>query len=124
MIRLLSHLFKWNYESCKGCEILKQQLAIANENNARLEETLIGLLQPKVIEQLPVREVPAVKASLNTFTKRREILEAEDRKKVAISTNSPFIAKPDSVIPTDHTKTVGNTNVEKLEQELGIEDAS
>lgn len=123
MLRFISHLFKLNYETCKGCEILKQQLAIANENNNRLEETLIGLLNPKVIEQ-PIREVPPLKKQATTFTQRREILEAKDRQTTQVLKTSPFVAKPDDIIKAvESAKPAGDPgNIEKLEAELGVEE--
>ena len=123
MLRFISHLFKLGFEPCKGCEILKQQLAISNENNARLEETLIGLLNPKVIEQ-PVREVPPLKKTAVTFTQRREMLEAKDRQTSQVLKTSPFVAKPDDIIKEiDKSKPAGDPgNIETLEKELGVEE--
>ena len=125
MLRFICFLFGKTYEPCKGCEVLKQQLVIANENNKQHEELFLSLLQPKVVEQPAAREVPALNKPLNTFTKRREVLEAEDRNK-AKALESTFIVKPDDINRmTDHKHTAGNPgSVEKLEQELGIENAS
>jgi hypothetical protein len=108
-----------NYEPCKGCEVLQTQLNIANENNKELTQMLLNLLNPKVVE-VPAVAVNPIKQNLSTFSKRREALEAEDRNKARVELNSKFIAKVDDVVPTDKTKTAGETNVEELEKQLGV----
>jgi hypothetical protein len=126
MIRFISHLFKLSYEPCKGCEVLKQQLALANENSRRLEDTFINLLQPRVVETATQREVNPVKQNLNTFGKRREALEIADRNK-ANALRSSFVARPDEVFQHIPSKAAGGLNpsgnpgsIEQLEKELAI----
>lgn len=121
MIRFISHLFKMNYEPCKGCDVLRTQLQIANENNKELTQTLLNLLNPKVIEAT-TREILPIKQNLTTFTKRREMLEAEDRNKAKVMLDSKFIARVDDVMKVASTKVAGKTvDINELEKELAIE---
>jgi hypothetical protein len=94
-----------DYESCKSCETLKQQLEYANMNNKQLTETLLNLIEPKIIAQ-PAAELKLASPVAKTFARRKAELENAERTKKDIIANSPFIAK----------------SVDELEKELGIED--
>ena len=112
MIRFICFLFNKQYEPCKGCETLKSQLAIANEDRERLTDTLLEILRPKVVEAAPI-EINQIAQTSALFSRRRAALEAKDREEAKILKQSTNLGKPDFV--TDKTTT------ERLEAELGIE---
>lgn len=106
MTRLILRLLNIkDYEVCSSCDTLKQQLAIANASNKELTETLLSLINPKVIHS-PSVVVPNPNSNTNIFSKRRAELEKADKIKAETIKNSPFLAKPKTV--------------EELESELGI----
>jgi hypothetical protein len=110
MIRFLLFLLgKTNYEPCKSCEVLKQQLTLANEEKKDLTSTLLNLLKPQ-IQELPVAEIQAIPQAANTWSKRRAILEETERQKARVLRESNVVAMPDK--PKDA--------IDNLEEELGI----
>lgn len=128
MLRFLSHIFGWNYESCKGCEILKIQLDIANNENKELLHTLLQLIRPQIIEQ-PVKELqplPSNPAAMS-FSRRRAELEKSERSRNQIIKTSPFLASPDDLVSPSKTNKDNNKSpiglgisAESLEKELNI----
>ncbi len=117
MIRFLSFLFNKPYETCKSCETLKQQLAIANAEKAELTATLISILKPEVhTKEVPVTETRALLPLRQTFTRRRAALEERDRLAAQVEKTSPFIAKQDN----NDNKVANLNSIDNLEQELGI----
>ena len=106
MLRFISHLFHLNYESCKGCEVLNQQLAIANQEKRDLTETLLNLIKPKIYESAP-QVLEPITPKLAMWSRRRAILEESERQKAHVMRNSPLVAKPD--------------DISRLESELGVE---
>jgi hypothetical protein len=118
MLRFLSHVFGWNYEICKSCETLKQQLEYKTAENKELIDTLLSLVNPKVIHQpAPVEVKPAVGM---TFSRQRAAREQADRQRSQIVKTSPFLAKPDELVQTAN-RTEPKT-AEELERELGLEE--
>ncbi len=111
MIRLICFLLGKDFEPCKSCETLKQQLAIANEDRERLTDSLLNILQPKVVESVPV-ELNPVTQTAGLFSRRRAALEAKDRHDAQILAGSKSLGKPD----IEALK-----NINELEAELGIE---
>lgn len=106
MIRLFLRLLGIkDFEVCQSCETLKQQLAFANEEKKELTNTLLNILQPKVVESAPQEIVPLIQAG-GTFARRRAALETRDRESARIINESKNIGRPDSI--------------EKLEKELGV----
>lgn len=106
MLRFISFLLGKPYETCKSCEILKQQLAIVNEEKKELTSTLLGLIKPKAYES-PATELQSLQPPLALWSKRKAALEAADKESVRLAKSSPLVARPDAII-------------NKLEQELGI----
>jgi hypothetical protein len=98
MLRFISHLFKLNYEECKGCDVLKNQLAIANNEKEELRKVLLDLVKPKVYEA-PSVPIESVKPKLVTWDAKRRMLEEQSRVEAQIR----------------------QQNIEKLERELEIE---
>lgn len=111
MIRLFLRLFGIrDFEQCKSCEILKQQLAFVNDEKRQLTETLLSIIKPKVYEAPPV-ELNSVATTAGIFSRRRSALEARDRQEAQILTEAKHIGKPDTL-----------KEIESLEFELGIEE--
>lgn len=108
MLRFLSFLFfNKQYETCKSCETLKQQLAIANEEKHELTQTLLGLIKPKVYEAAPVSVEPIV-PQLTMFSRKRAALESASREAARTLRNSKDIGRPDT----------SNQSITNLEREL------
>lgn len=97
MLRFISHLFKLDYESCKGCEVLKNQLDIANHDRQLLQETLLDLLKPKIHEVTPISVEPIKPRIMPWRVKQREL---EDQ------------ARHEAKLKKEH--------IDKLERELEI----
>jgi hypothetical protein len=95
MIRFIKHLLGLTYEECKGCEVLRQQLAIANDEKQRLTSTLLDIIKPKVYESAPVELEPVV-PKYTTFTRRRAALEEAARDKARVMKESQFVAAKDT----------------------------
>jgi len=107
MIRLLLRLLRIkDYEICLSCQTLKEQLNYEREEKKRLTDTLLNIINPKVIEAAPV-EVKPFNQSAGLFSKRRAAKEEADRQEAKILKESKFIGRSDDVIS-------------KLENELGI----
>ena len=116
MIRFIMALLGKQYEPCKGCEVLRQQLAVVNEEKKELTQTLIEIVKPKPPEITRVISGQPVSLPVATsFSRRRAILENRDREAAKVIKESPFVAKPDD--PRD--RTIDNA-VEELERELNI----
>lgn len=123
MIRLLLHVFKIrDYESCKSCETLKNQLRFVNAEKMELMETLIQLTRPKVV--IPSGEpkiLNPLQQAGGTFARRRSVLEDMHRKRDDTIQTSPFIANPDDVKP-EPKKHITMETIESLEKKLGFAD--
>ena len=84
---------------CPSCEILKQQLDVANLEIRRLLDKILEKPEPE-----PVREPPQITIPRNIpWSVRRQMLEAEDREKARLMKEAP---KP--------------VSTEDLEKELNI----
>lgn len=113
MIRLILRLLGIrDYEVCQSCETLKQQLAFERDEKKQLTDTLLRIINPKVIvESEPVELNPVISTS-GMFGRRRAALEERDRQEAKILKEKKFMAEPD-----DKLKAINN-----LEQELGIQE--
>jgi len=121
MIRFLMSLFGKDYNPCRSCELLSEQLEYERAQNKEMLETLTSLLKPvPIINQ--IQESRPLSPRGITFTKRRAELEKQDREKARIEKTSPYIAKPDNEVKKDEPKTTTKT-VEQLEMELGVVDS-
>lgn len=118
MFRFISFLLGRQYEECKGCEILKQQLYIVNEEKRQLTQTIIDIVkpQPPAIQHVTSGTTVPITA-VSSFSRRRAAREVRDREEAKALRDSPFIAKPDDI----NDKIVDNA-VEKLEKELHLTD--
>lgn len=110
MIRLLMSLFNKSYEPCKSCETLKEQLEYERANNKEYVQTLLNLINPKVVEKPPI-ELEPINQSAGLFSRRRAVLEARDREEARIKSQSKNLGRPDNT---------NSLEVSKLENELGI----
>ena len=115
MIRLILRLFGiTDFDTCKSCETLKQQLEFERSEKKQLTDTLLNILSPKVVEASPVELAPIVNSG-GLFSRRRAALEAKDREEAKILKEAKFIGKADGI---KDIKT--NESVAKLEEEFGI----
>lgn len=132
MIRLLLRLLNIrDFEVCQSCEVLKQQLAITNAEKKELTETILSLVQPKII-QTPNVQVPAFENNAKRFGQRRAELERQHAARNDVRDRSPFIAKPSnlqasSLHPSESpiersTSPVISETIEAIESKLGLND--
>lgn len=111
-------LFGKEYEPCKGCEILKQQLEASRlmiqyetDRNTELTHSIMELIKPKVPE-VSQAELHPIRTAAAPFSKRREHLEQMERERARVIKQSPHLGRPDASVD----------KVEQLESELGIEE--
>jgi len=89
MIRLILYLLgKTDYENCKGCEVLKQQLAIANAEKKEAIDTVISIIKPKTVTPVELNKTAPI---AGVFSRRQNFLEEQDRKQ-ALAMRSGFAA--------------------------------
>lgn len=115
MIRFISHLFHLNYEECKSCQILKEQLEFEREEKHELINTLLRIVKPDAVvaDRINTPTDGQIISGAKTFSRRRAALELKDRIEAQTRANSNIIAKPDSEISEAKT-------IEQLEQELNL----
>lgn len=120
MIRLLLRLLGiHDFEVCKSCETLKQQLEYERLEKKQLTETLLSIIQPKVVEAQPQEIQPVIQSSA-LFSRRRAALEARDREEARTLRESKHIGQPDDKKIEYGGQSI--TAVNSLEQELGVEE--
>jgi hypothetical protein len=119
MFRFISFMLGRQWEPCKSCENLKEQLIYERDNNMRLTNTLIQIVSPKAVEAPPI-EINQVAASSALFSRRRAMLEEKDRQEAAILNQRKHVAIPDNLRVASKTNNI--TTVEDLEKELGVEE--
>jgi len=124
MVRLILHLLKIrDYESCKSCETLREQLTFVNAEKKELMETLLQLTKPQVvIPQEPPKLLDQIQQAKGTFARRRGLLEQAERNRTDILKTSQFIAKPDSDDKKAPIGAVTQKSIEELESRLGLTD--
>lgn len=94
---------------CPSCETLMRQLEIANHEKAQLLEKL--LKEPEAPAATTAPPISTVRPRTVPWVVRRQMLEAEDRKKAELLRNAP---KPN---PVD---SVNTSDVAELEKELDV----
>lgn len=119
MLRFITFLLGKQYEVCKSCETLREQLSYERDEKKRLTDTLLNIINPKVIEQ-PVVELSPIQQTAGLWTRRRQALEEKDRLESQVLKSSKNLGKPDNL--KDVTKEYKDIN--ELEAELGIETVS
>lgn len=124
MIRLFLRLLRIkDFETCKSCEILKQELAFARHEKKELLDTLIQLTKPNIT--VPYQETKVLTQApqvAGTFSRRKGLLEDQHRIRGEIIKSSPYIAKFDDVPAREPVQHIRPASVEKLEKELGLVD--
>ena len=125
MIRLMLRLLGIrDYEVCQSCQTLKEQLLFERDEKKRLTDTLINIVNPKVVESIPVEINPVVQTS-GLFSRRRAAAEERDRQAAQILRNSTNLGKADDKIREVTPKPImSNTSVNDLEKELGVEEGA
>ncbi len=104
MIRFICFLLGKEFEPCKGCEVLRMQLEIANNERAQLLNTMLGLVKPEVIQSPTIPVKPFIRNNVS-WAMRQKALEEKDREEMRIR------------------KDLEIQNAE-LEKELGVNNAS
>ena len=90
---------------CESCEILKQQLSIANQEIHKLMDRVLDKPEPTVkVEER--REITMPRPI--TWKVRRQMLEQEDRERARVLRQAP---KPDSEL---------NNEIQEIEREMDI----
>ena len=111
MIRLILYLLgKTDYENCKGCEVLKQQLAIANAEKKEAIDTVISIIKPKSVTPVELNKTAPI---AGVFSRRQNYMEDRDRKE-AQARSSTFSAGNQEAKPSEED--IVNT-VAELERE-------
>jgi hypothetical protein len=108
LIRFIAFLLGKQYEPCKGCEILKQQITFVNDEKKQLSDVLLSIVRPQAVESTPVEFKP-ITTTASVFSRRRAVLEARDREEAKILKDSNNLGKPDD-------------SIRELEHQLGIEE--
>ena len=117
MLRLLLRLLGIkDFDTCKSCETLKDQLEFERSNNKELTETLISIIKPKIVEAAPV-EINPIPISGGSFARRRAAMEEKDRQEAKVLAEAKHIGKPDNLITV-----AKGSELEALEKELGLEE--
>lgn len=125
MIRLLLRLFNVrDYEVCQSCETLKQQLEYERAEKQKLTDTLLEIIRPKPVI-VPERTVELQPAKMiSTFSRRRAVLEEEDRKNAQTVATSENLGMPDEVRkrrPIEYVSPPEVKSTEQIEAEVGIQ---
>lgn len=100
-------LFKWfglEELPCKSCEVLQRQLEIVNFEKKQLLETILEGNKPK-IETVTIAPSEPIKPRNVSWAVKRQMLEQEDRKRAILEREK-------------------QEEIEKLEKEVGISNAS
>lgn len=109
-------------EQCETCAVLTSQLMAVNEERRELQEALIEALRPKPIvsthSETPFQPIPLGNM---TWTRRREILEEQERQKAKIQREAKNIGRPNEPSPSKTIDQLTKT-IDQLEQELGIQE--
>jgi len=116
LIRLFLRFFGIkDFEQCKSCETLKQQLEFERAEKQQLINTLVEIVHPKppIVEQ-PPQMLTQIPMGATTFTRRRAALEALERANAKILGEKRFVKEPDSQQTAKE--------IETLEKELGVEE--
>lgn len=121
MLRFICFLLGKEYETCKSCETLKQQLMIANQEKQILTNTLLDIVKPKIFEAQPV-ELNQIAQSSALFSRRRAALEQRDREEAKILIEKKHLGVPDKLREVSPVPITGANSVESLEKQLGVEE--
>jgi hypothetical protein len=118
LIRLLLRLFRIkDFEVCRSCETLKQQLDYERDTSKRLTDTLIAIVSPRVIAENPPVEVNPISTTSGMFSRRRAALEERDRQEARVKKDSKHLGKPDDLGSGE----LKGVTIEQLEKEVGID---
>ncbi len=118
MLRILLRLLGIkDFDTCKSCETLKEQLLFERDEKKRLTDTLLNIIKPKEHEAPPI-EVNQIASTSALFSRRRAALEAKAREDAMILRNSTNVGRPD-IKAIKHIDE--NDKTSELEKELGIE---
>lgn len=110
-------LSKGKYESCKACEVYKNQIEIVNHEKQEMLKTLLSLVNPIVTEVRPrTTDIEPIAPRVGSWSRARARLEEQQRQIAIQKGKSPHLARPDNELRNKLEE-----NVRKLEAELGID---
>lgn len=104
MLRFISRLFKIDYDSCKACEVYKEQIRVVNEEKRDLLDNILAMVNPQTIPSVTTSPEPVKRLGMS-WHQRRQILEAESKARARSMANQPQEVKDE---------------INKLEKELEI----
>lgn len=117
MFRFISFLLHREWEPCKSCENLKQQLEFERSEKRLLIDTLVSIVKPKEVEAAAPIEINQIQQSSALFSRRRQALEERDRQEAKILAERKNVGVPDRL-----RRVESNNDIENLEKELGVEE--
>jgi hypothetical protein len=98
---------------CASCEVLSQQLAIANIEKKQMLETILSFSKPAENQSSPPVDYEKLKPRMMTWNVRKQMLEAEDRKAAQVLAEQRKAAEAAKENPRTES-------IEQLEREVGI----
>jgi hypothetical protein len=113
LTRFIAFLLGRDWEPCRSCENLKQQLEFERSEKRLLIDTLVGIVKPKEVEAAPI-EINQIQQSSALFSRRRAALEERDRQEAKIRAEKKFMGVPDNL----RDEVINPVKI--LEDELGI----
>lgn len=126
MFRFLTFLMGREFEECKSCQTLKEQLNYERSEKKQLTQTLLNILQPKTVEAAPTELLPIAQSS-GMFARRRAVLEARDREEAKILQEKRHLGMPDNlakpnvvITDTPNPNPASDPEIERLERQVGI----
>jgi hypothetical protein len=130
MFRFISFMLGRDWEPCRSCENLKQQLEFERSEKRLLIDTLVSIVSPKAVESPPL-EINQIAQSSSLFSRRRAALEERDRQEARILAEKKFVGVPDNLrqvnppnpFTTEQTILSQTKTVQELEEELGVKES-
>lgn len=109
---------------CESCETLKMQLAIANAEKRTMLDALLEKNKPAEAAPMKTVNLEEVKSRQMTWNVRRQMLEAEDRKRAELLRKSTPQAAPVAQQASQSESPVQSIDesIKELERELGVEE--
>ncbi len=110
MLRFICFLLGKQYEPCKSCEVLRNQLEIENHKNELLQSTLLDLVKPKVFESSSIPVEPIKPKVVPWHIKKREL---EDQSRIEAKLQKEYTERLE--------KELEISNADKVEETMGID---
>lgn len=99
---ILYKLFHLEPLPCSSCEVLKMQLALANEDREKLLDLILRKNEPIVEEKKEV-DLAALKPKHIPWNVKRQMLESEDRERARLLKDAEKLEKELEIAPSEKT---------------------